>query len=1269
MKSLEVCERLTDVKKFDLIDMTSRLYNNLGVIRDYQGQFEKGVELLNKAITLCKANDVYESLHQAYNSLASILEKKAKYKDAIQNYNFAIEAAKKIKNKEPALCDCLVSKANILLKMGDIQAAKKSLHKAYKLKLSKKSEEEVTKKLKTVITLYRTEKELVSKSCTDAELQKCYEKMGDGFSDLSCFDRAIEYYLKMLEVAERTNSNLATCYYSLAATYRDDEQFDKAVEYFEKEYQLCDFKKGLDTLCEIADAKENGGCASSEIIQVYERAIQSCKRADNQREEGRMLGRLLAYLRRSKNLDQIPKYQEKFDETGFISSDSEESPPLNENSDDDVSLSNLTDDSEESESDSPNRKRRPKTFQVRRNLKGETQLHTACISGKLNVVSHLLEQGHPINIRDNGGWLPLHDACISGHYEIVKLLLDKGAAISDRGGTHCGGTTPLHDAAVNGHLRIMELLLDRGASALAKTDEGETPYHYLKKASIEMKFIGEDKHLCNKLLVRMSAILDTVGQSKEINTNIKNSAFISGQAEHTETNRRRLKVSESLMEAEVTPQERRNSLTRKISTSDSSEDDIYQSTEMSRSIHKSQATNEYKMVMNSLRKKPFDVPTTTEKEYVKRSAFVMNDEMVDDDWLEDDLGEMRSNKKRKVNYSDALIISSHTRDSTPRSSEKSLKRYSSLETISSRSSKSSRKSMIDSPTKRTPRKKSIENASPNKSDKKIHMEDIADLDLVDQFVPNRFIIDDDADDFILPIENQKNKQQSSLLDAGFVRCTMALDVPGRKGRLSQRRTLQPKITHFGNITPTKTTQDNFCRSSPSPKKRTNSSPVKRVLIDDDPILAVDVNIEGRPFRVTTRLSLKNTLTVKWLALEAARRYAKKEYVEPILELTTKSGAELVDDDLIGTLFITDTPVIEVNAKVLKWKLPHVRERYKEACLDMDTNPLDAICQKLDTMTISLSMKNNGFQSKSMAPLCKALLRENKLMELDLSNNFLSLDCIKLLASSLPTLENLTKLNLSCTNLHAEEMRILANMFSSSPINILTRLYSLDLSENFLRDESLQDIATITRYVNLKEVNLSMLNFTENVFAQSYNRNSIFNFNNLEELNLSGNNFENAALEKFLSFLDSSTLVNLDVSNNNTSQGFLTSLISCLGRDGARLNFDHLNLSRCSIDDSEVFNLLRSCDNLGILNLSYTEITSISLRRLLDSSIVKNIHLIGCENIDKYLDEFDTIWSSVDHFSTPKTLKITCKSEKFKTLISLWKQKCSDKICFQKKTTF
>lgn len=126
-------------------------------------------------------------------------------------------------------------------------------------------------------------------------------------------------------------------------------------------------------------------------------------------------------------------------------------------------------------------RRKPSRMIVKRNKKGESQLHTACISGNSALVQHLLDQGHPVNTRDHCGWLPLHEASNHGHLEIVQLLIQAGALVNDRGGTSCDGVTPLYDAAANGHLETVQFLLDSGASPVAKTDTGETALEALKK--------------------------------------------------------------------------------------------------------------------------------------------------------------------------------------------------------------------------------------------------------------------------------------------------------------------------------------------------------------------------------------------------------------------------------------------------------------------------------------------------------------------------------------------------------------------------------------------------------------------------------------------------------------------------------------------------------------------------------------------------------------------------------------------------------------------
>ena len=80
----------------------------------------------------------------------------------------------------------------------------------------------------------------------------------------------------------------------------------------------------------------------------------------------------------------------------------------------------------------PNKNGRPKID--KRNGKGETSLHTACIKGNLEMVKDYLALGANANTQDHSGLTPLHEACQRGFLDIVKVLLDARALPSVPGG-------------------------------------------------------------------------------------------------------------------------------------------------------------------------------------------------------------------------------------------------------------------------------------------------------------------------------------------------------------------------------------------------------------------------------------------------------------------------------------------------------------------------------------------------------------------------------------------------------------------------------------------------------------------------------------------------------------------------------------------------------------------------------------------------------------------------------------------------------------------
>lgn len=329
--------------------------------------------------------------------------------------------------------------------------------------------------------------------------------MGDGACAVQNYEKAIDYYLKMLETVESglfDRKDLIPVYVSLYQTYTDLKQYDDALVYLRKEQELNkdDPKEYITTLIQIGDVYDLAGKGFWEIENVYQEARTHAQQQHDLRMEKRIGMKQIA-LRKKHNMstlveilvdelkmsgidvDDLDAEDGRSDvEQSSQSSESEKNTP---DIGEDISLSEISgsdcDDDAVNTSASRTRKKRGQSFAVKRNEKGETQLHQACISGNLQQVNRLLDQGHAINIRDHAGWTPLHEASNHGYADVVRVLLERGAAINDKGGKSCDGITALHDACVNGCLEVVEVLLDHGAQPTLRTDFNDTALDSLEK--------------------------------------------------------------------------------------------------------------------------------------------------------------------------------------------------------------------------------------------------------------------------------------------------------------------------------------------------------------------------------------------------------------------------------------------------------------------------------------------------------------------------------------------------------------------------------------------------------------------------------------------------------------------------------------------------------------------------------------------------------------------------------------------------------------------
>jgi len=99
-------------------------------------------------------------------------------------------------------------------------------------------------------------------------------------------------------------------------------------------------------------------------------------------------------------------------------------------------------------------------------------LHTAALTGRTNVVQHLIDRGANIHLQSKRQQTPLHYAAKSESADCVTLLLslDAGVDVQDD-----EGETPLMSSAEVGEVRTAKPLLAAGADIHARNNKKQTP--------------------------------------------------------------------------------------------------------------------------------------------------------------------------------------------------------------------------------------------------------------------------------------------------------------------------------------------------------------------------------------------------------------------------------------------------------------------------------------------------------------------------------------------------------------------------------------------------------------------------------------------------------------------------------------------------------------------------------------------------------------------------------------------------------------------------
>uniref|UniRef100_A0A182R723 Uncharacterized protein n=1 Tax=Anopheles funestus TaxID=62324 RepID=A0A182R723_ANOFN len=1318
--ALSICDELKrTLPKTELINMQARAHLNLGITLDAQNKTGPAKENMERAIRLAKEADLFDLLYTCYNAMALSSSRWESNDSAngehcgqtLRLLNLSLEVASRLTGRASKMCQTLMLMGTFFLKMDDFQSARQTLKRAYRLKTPVVDDAKwIKQRLKVLIAMCRMEDELITTDATNYVRRKeLYERMGDGACLLRNYSKAIDYYKLMLQNAEangEADRQLIPCYVSLYQTYIDNRQYEQALEYLWKEHKIIcnEPQEAYYTLMKIGKLYERQRKSFFDIQNIYLKAKDEAKKLQSVEQQRVAVQRAVKVLRvycmdlmadkleqdalgegidianaaepdSEELLDQIQtndlvdydveeeEVEEADRDTPNVGDEIDLEVDLSDDSDGDPALTIGEDLNNSTTAETSRTRKRGKRFAIRRNKKGETQLHQAAISGNKALAEQLLQVGHPVNERDFAGWLPLHEACIHGYSEIVTLLLDRGAHINDKGGTSCEGITPLHDACRNGHLDVITVLLDRGANATQRNDYGETALSMLDawykklKVPLTASETNHYKRIRSELVAQFDAAAiptsppstsgkpsdNTFGDRRSLNRHQSEENFkaslSSSFASPTKSSLQTLKASSSSSGyvSEVGSLRHRNVIyddddgRSTTSGEESQTEDTYSSVKKRKS---SSGVAEYRSVMKSMRKQHLDneqSPTRVNSQKRRPTTRFADEQEDKDDWLIDDM--KQSSKKSRVN-----------RDRESREVVLGKSKSFSISTnpvvsINDRDTRTSRYSV----------------SYDSDGDDLFEVEVEQNHDQTKRSQQNQdkqsafnVIMNNSAKSFRRTQSRRNSNElrtfscsgrsavyQSSLLDAGFQRIASPT--------LEEKENFVPQECHSG--TPIKQSLELFTPHTPLQQDR-----VIKVILDN-----------GETYTVQYDAQLNSaTPPIEWLANAVTKQYIINHGKRPLIKLKPVEGSWLNSDTWAELLQTGSAVGTTVYGQINGWEHIDLEQYYEEYCKEhklahdsslrkrlimMDRNEI-IILENDFACTISSIAREHVLSMVFMV----TFFQQDWLKQLDLSMNSITDDDIATLARHLPACRQLRILRLTRNILTSRSVEMLCfgcrnasdmstDGTSNNPAAIGGGLLAeLDLSYNPLEDDALVPLARLCsnlpflRVLRLRSADLT--NFSTTIFPSE-------KLNRLETFDISENKLTERSAQYLLQQL----------AEGNLREAYLASLpVYCINfkpklwqtlSQNRMDDLRTLNLVNCRLTDDEIDCTLmpaigRNCASLARLDLS----RNVSLTKRSFLAILR--HCAGAvfelEEVNFHHDV--QLWIDMETFdSTPQLLEL------------------------------
>ncbi|KAM7375942.1 hypothetical protein PAMP_005702 [Pampus punctatissimus] len=1202
----------------EINEMKARLFLNLGLVCDHLGEPKRCSEFIRRSVFIAEKSQLLEDLYRANFNLGNIFFRNGQHSNAVRCLEQAKECARKIKDKFSE-SECFHCIGKVQLSLGDFVAARRSLKKALLLGSQQPLDRQAVKKVfKYADKGCKLEEELgedQGKRLGSRQAVELAEQLGDLYCKVGCYNKALDAYQAQLTGAEALGKparELAVIHVSLAATYTDLRQHSKAVEHYRQELAL---RQGssteeCSTWLNIAAALEESGCAFEDTDNGYSTALRCAQKTGQARLQKRVLRLWLAAQRRSgsSNADDTEaRLQELCASEGWSpdGSDGEEdeeeemdnSEPLD---DSDVVLSDSDDDLEGYDKLVSGRRKAGRWN--KRNEKGETSLHRACIDGNLKQVQYLVEQGHPVNPRDYCGWTPLHEACNHGHYDVVAVLLERGANINDPGGPLCEGVTPLHDALACGNFKVARLLVERGASVTLRNSKGDTATDTLRQwqRTYSRELDQEAKLECTateRLLKKAlgGGVPAAPAPAKPFDALQDSQLF---DAENSEP------LSPSGGGCSSSQDWPRSSGDPGVNTEPAGHKRWQSNGSTQR--HRARGTEAAVLYGNKSScsdDSDSDCPVSPLRPVRPRHSFPAAPSQKDNK----EVGSIPNSGRESIREAPAPSV--FARDE-----------YHSA--IRGLGSAKSRLQGLSQPQFSSTPAVSSSNRSALVPEEEYLADDWLEDDLgeIQPKKKRRLRVEQNGvrgeDTALSSAARGSNRQLNSEISS---RSSAVSSSSSRGLSLKKNGSLKPhqiKMTQMPGMirlgrrevnrshSPTLTDDDDVRPETPPPPPhihmqlptQTLAAPIPTSL---PPPIRMRVRVQEDVFLIPVPQSEADSCTVSWLCEQAAQRYYQKCGLLPRLSLQ-KEGALLSPQDLLLAVLHTNE---EVLAEVSSWDLPPLPERYKKA---YENKRVTRLCEAQDGSSC-VSVCGLSLAPSSLNPLLRALKLQASLTELRISGNRLHDSLLPELVATTITMPRLRLLDISANHVTGEGLKKAVNALKGQSHPAFPCLEELDLSMNPLGDGVSESLSCLLSCCPLlAKLSLQACGFTAR-FLQQHRlllAGALTGTGHLKSLCLSHNALGSTGFELVLKTLPLRSLTHLDLSAVRRGPDYpaLEHLTKVLSQDECSLT--HLSLAANELTDISVATLARclpSCPTLVSLNLSGNpSVTSAGLHSIMIS---------------------------------------------------------------------